>query len=129
MAYLGQHQSKEGMPSSTLEFIAGERLYMWHAFFGMSSCANDINVLNTSTVQNKIANGTFRLTTEYFINVTTHHIAYLLADGIYPKCSCFVQTVSHLAMKKEKVMARFEEAARDDAKKLFNVIQAKLNII
>eukprot|EP00171_Calliarthron_tuberculosum_P007479 IDg7479t1 len=55
----GQYQGKEGVPTVTLEAIADDRLYIWHMFFGMSGCNNDINVVEASTLCNKIASGEY----------------------------------------------------------------------
>ena len=40
-----------------LEAVADQETWIWHAFFGMSGSLNDINVVNRSSLMNKIANG------------------------------------------------------------------------
>ena len=124
-AYRGRYQGKEGVPALKLECIADDQLYIWHAFFGMPGCANDINVLNASTLQNQIADGTYPPSMKYKISGTMRNILYWLADGIYPKWPCFVQTVSHPTTMKEKLMAASQESARKDVERAFGVLQAK----
>ena len=54
---------------------------------------------------------------------------YWLADEIYPKWPCFVQTVTHPVSKKDNLMATRQEAARKDVERAFGVLQAKWNVL
>ena len=47
---------KTKTPTIQLEACADERLYIWHAFFGMPGSSNDINVLRQSRVCLRKAN-------------------------------------------------------------------------
>ena len=40
-----------------LEAVADKDLWIWHAFFGMAGTHNDINVLECSTVFNRLSEG------------------------------------------------------------------------
>ena len=66
-AHHGQYQGKEGVAAMTLEAIADDRLWIWHMFFGMPGCANDINVLDASPLSNKMAEGKYPLPVEYVL--------------------------------------------------------------
>ena len=128
-AYHGQYKGKEGVAAVTLECIADDQLWIWHLFFGMPGSANDINVLESSTLSKKIANGPYPVLIEYEVAGETRYMPYWLADGIYPNWSCFVQTVSHPVTKKETQMATCQEAARKDVERAFGVLQGKWHII
>ena len=93
-AHHGQFQGKEGTPVLILEANADDSLWIWHSFFGMPGCANDINVLNASSLCNKIADGSYPPPLQYKTAGETRNVPYWLADGIYPRWPCFVQTVT-----------------------------------
>jgi hypothetical protein len=50
IAWQGQFQDKDGARSVILEAIADQSLWIWHAFFGLPSGNNDINVLDRSSM-------------------------------------------------------------------------------
>lgn len=128
-AHHGHYQGKEGVPAMTLECIADDQLWIWHMFLVMPGSANDINVLDSSTLSNKIANGTYPLAIEYEIGGETRSIPCWLADGIYPTWACFVQTVLPPISEKETLMATCQEAARKDVERSSEVLQAIWHII
>ena len=128
-AYHGQYEGKEGEPALTLEIIADDTLWIWHAFFGMPGCANDINVLEASTLSNKIADCTYPPPVRFEVNGESRKVPYWLADGIYPKWPCFLQTFLEPVTRKEKLLASSQEAMRKDAERAFGVLQAKFHIV
>ncbi|CDF35965.1 unnamed protein product [Chondrus crispus] len=128
-AWHGQYQRKEGVAAVTLEVIADHSLWIWHAFFGMPGCNNDINVLDASPLLNNIANGSYPPPVEYNLMENVRNIPYWLVDGIYPKWPVFVHTLSEPLTEKEKCMTRNQEAARKDVERAFGVLQSKWNII
>lgn len=81
--YLRPHKGKEKLPTITMEAIADERLYIWHAFFGNAVCKNDLTVLDASPLISSIANATYPLPCEYRIMDEVSSKPYWLADGIY----------------------------------------------
>eukprot|EP00171_Calliarthron_tuberculosum_P021688 IDg21688t1 len=83
----GQYHRKEGVPTVTLEAIADDRLYIWHIFFGMSRCNNDINVVEASTLRNKIANGEYPSAVEYRPGGGGMHDAVLVGRWNIPEDS------------------------------------------
>jgi hypothetical protein len=78
---------------SLVEAIVTKDLWIWHAFIGLLSSLNDINVIDHPT-----------LMVHYFRNVAQHakftmnyhayHMCYLLVDGIYHDWIVFQNTIS-----------------------------------
>jgi len=76
-----------------VEAIVTKDLWIWHAFIGLLSSLNDINVIDHPT-----------LMVHYFRNVAQHakftmnyhayHMCYLLVDGIYHDWIVFQNTIS-----------------------------------
>lgn len=128
-AFHGQYRGKEGVPAMKLEALADSSLWFWHVFFGMPGVAIDINVLHASTLTNKIPDGTYPTAIEYIIANEKGSIPYWLADGIYPNCPMFLQTIIEHATKKEKLLAQCQEGRRKDVEREFGVLQAKWNIL
>ena len=62
-------------------------------------------------------------------NGKTYPRYYLLADGIYPQWSCFVQTIHELQGEKHSYFAQMQEGARKDVERCFGVLQARWAII
>ena len=54
---------------------------------------------------------------------------YLLADGIYPKWTIFVQTIHDPQGEKRQYYAKMQEAARKDVERCFGVLQSRWGII
>ena len=128
-AHHGQFQGNEGIPALTLEVIADDTLWIWLSFFGKPDCANDINVLNASSLCKKIADGSYPPPLQYTIASETRNVPYWLADGIYPRWPCFIQIVTHPVTQKDKIMAHFQEVARKDEEHAFGVLQSKWHAI
>ena len=98
----------------TLEAVADESLWIWHAFFGMPGCLNDINVVEASPLSEKISNGTYAPPVEYLINGIRINKPYWLCDGIYRKWLVFSETIKSPATQKQNLFAKLQEAARKD---------------
>ena len=105
-----------------------EDLHIWHVFFGLPGSNNDLNVLQRSLLvdnmlHSKAKNDTFE------INGCAYNRYYLLIDSIYPKWSCFVQSI-HLPLDaKSAYFASQQEVVRKDVEHYFGVLQAKFAII
>ena len=54
---------------------------------------------------------------------------YLLADGIYPKWSIFVQSIKDPQGEKKKHFANKHEASRKDVERCFEVFKARWSIL
>lgn len=88
-----QHRGKEKVPAITMKAIADDRLYIWHAFFGVEGCNNDLTVLEASPLISMISNGTYPFPMEYTVGRTRRDKLYWLIDSIYPKYPCFLHSI------------------------------------
>ena len=70
-------------PTIILEVVASQDLWIWHAFFGLLSSLNDMNVLDRSPVFTLLANG-HAPPANYIFNGHEYRMRYYLVDGIYP---------------------------------------------
>ena len=91
-AWQGMYTGHCHEPTIILEAVESQDLWIWHAFFGLTSSLNDINVLDRSPVFTLLANG-HAPPVNYIINGHEYRMRYYLADGIYPNWSTFVKTI------------------------------------
>jgi hypothetical protein len=128
VAWQGQYNDKDKNRSIILEAVADQSLHIWHAFFGLPGSNNDLNVLDRSPlVRNLLASPAEGIS--FMVNNTQYPRYYLLADGIYPKWSIFVQTIHNPQGKKRQHFATVQEAVRKDVERAFGVLQARFAII
>ncbi|XP_056864037.1 uncharacterized protein LOC108850278 [Raphanus sativus] len=127
-AWTGQFAGRSGSPTIILEAVADYDLWIWDAFFGMPGSNNDINVLNSSNLFSKLAQG-IAPPANYTIQGQEYNMDYYLADGIYPKWSTIVQTISDPQGPKKKLFAARQESCRKDVERAFGVLQAKFAIV
>jgi hypothetical protein len=129
VAWKGQFcRGDHGKPTIMLEAVASQDLWIWHAFFGVASSNNDINVLNQSNVFNDILEGQTP-TVQYIVNSHPYNMGYYLADGIYPEWATFVKTIPMPLGEKRKLFAQHQESARKDVERAFGVLQSRFAII
>lgn len=84
VAWRGQYEGKERKTTVTLEAIADDKFWIWHAFFGTPPSENDINVLETSPLLNQIADGSFPSNVSHLLNGKKREVPYFVCDGVYP---------------------------------------------
>ena len=65
----------------------------------------------------------------FVVNGTEYNKYYLLADGIYPPWSCFVQTIHMAHDEKRGYFSQRQEVVRKDVEQCFGVLQARFAII
>lgn len=128
-AYHGQFKGKEKVPTVTLEAICDQSLWIWHAFFGLPGCLNDINVVEASPLTQKIVSGEYPPPVEYRINGVRRNKPYWLCDSIYPKWPMFIGTISAAISRKHKLFTSIQESARKDIERAFGVLQAMWHMI
>ncbi|GKE36984.1 ALP1-like protein isoform X1 [Tanacetum coccineum] len=88
------HEEKHGFPGmlGSLDSVASQDLWIWHAFFGVAGSNNDINVLYQSPLFNDLKTG--RAPEIPFVaNGVTYPSGYYLVDGIYPELAPLVKTI------------------------------------
>jgi hypothetical protein len=65
----------------------------------------------------------------FFVNGFMYPRFYLLVDGIYPKWSCFVQTIHEPQDEKRFHFAMMQKFTRKDVERAFGVLQSRFAII
>ncbi|KAF8410951.1 hypothetical protein HHK36_003488 [Tetracentron sinense] len=127
-AWTGQYSGRHGSPTIILEAVASYDLWIWHAYFGLSSSNNDINVLQSSNLFVNLTQG-IAPPAHYTIQGTEYNVGYYLADGIYPKWSTLVQTISQPQGRKKQYFAMMQETYRKDVERAFGVLQSRFAIV
>uniref|UniRef100_A0A0D3A0T3 DDE Tnp4 domain-containing protein n=1 Tax=Brassica oleracea var. oleracea TaxID=109376 RepID=A0A0D3A0T3_BRAOL len=126
-AWKGQYTRGSGKPTIVLEAVASQDLWIWHAFFGPPGTLNDINVLDRSPVFDDILQGRAP-SVQYVVNGHQYDLAYYLTDGIYPKWSTFIQSISNPQGPEAELFAKVQESTRKDVERAFGVLQARFAI-
>ncbi|XP_059454991.1 uncharacterized protein LOC132185204 [Corylus avellana] len=127
-AWKDMFSSRRHEPTTILEGVASQDLWVWHAFFGLPGSNNDINVLEQSSMLSEFAEGCAP-PANYSINGHNYKMRYYLANGIYLQWSTFVKTISCPQGKKAKQFAAAQESTRKDMERAFGVLQAQFAII
>jgi hypothetical protein len=97
---------------------------IWHAFFGLPNGNNDLNVLDHSPLVCKLVEGNTN-SVGFWVNENMDEKYYLLTDDIYPKWSCFVQSLQDPEDQKESNFSGAQESARKNVERYFGVIQVR----
>ena len=92
-------------------------------FLGLPESHNDINVLERSFIFYELTQGRAPQV-NYSINGHNYTMRYYPADGIYPKWSTFVKTISAPQGAKKRHFAAVQESTRKDVERAFGVLQA-----
>ena len=64
-----------------LEAVASKDGWIWHAYFGLPSSLNDINVLQRSPLFDELIYG-YTTPVEFTVNSHEYNIGYYFADGM-----------------------------------------------
>ena len=97
-AWKGMYSCGTGKPTIVLEAVASYDLWIWHAFFGAPGTMNDLNILDRSPVFDDVING-IAPQVNYYVNGKEYHLAYYLADGIYPNGQLLFNLSGYLKLK------------------------------
>ncbi|GKD87080.1 zinc finger, CCHC-type containing protein [Tanacetum coccineum] len=109
-------------PTLMLEVVVDQKLWIWHAYFGVPRVNNDLNVLYGSPLfDDEIADRAPEC--PFVVNGHTYRKGYYLADDIYPAWSTFVKTFSVVRDEKTLKFKRVQEAARKYIERAFRVLQ------
>ncbi|GKE41825.1 ALP1-like protein isoform X1 [Tanacetum coccineum] len=112
------HKNKLGFPRPfiLLEAVASQDLWIWHAFFGVASLNNDVNVLRQSPILNDLK---VRKAPEvpFVANDVTYKWGYYLTNGIYPEWAVLMKSISQSGSNDVKRIRykQAHEAARKDS--------------
>lgn len=87
-----------------LEAVVSQDLWIWYAFFGVSSSNNAINMLNQSNVFNDDLQRQAPKV-RYRVNHTKYNNGYYLSNGVYPKCATFVKSIVMIQGNTRKLFA------------------------
>jgi len=128
LEWQGEYKGYMEEPTISLEVVASNDLWIWHALFGMSGSHNDINVLHWSPLFAKLAEGRAP-EVNYTINGHDYTMDYYLADGIYPSWATLVKSISQPMGNKNKYFAKAQEATRKDVERAFGVLQSRSAIV
>uniref|UniRef100_A0A0D3ARL8 Uncharacterized protein n=1 Tax=Brassica oleracea var. oleracea TaxID=109376 RepID=A0A0D3ARL8_BRAOL len=88
---------------------------------------NDLNVLDRSPLFDDLLEGRAPRV-RYMVNNHMYKLAYYLTDGIYPKWSTFIQSITLLQSPKQQLFAQVQESIRKDVERAFGVLQAYIYI-
>ena len=131
----GQHHNpKDGkLATIKVEGWCDMDLYMWHWFVGRPGTTNDKTMMRFSPLFIYIFNHTYdmNLPVPYRIhdNAVLRTLAYLLADGIYPRFPILVLPAHQADEINEIVYTKRQEGRRKDIERGFGVIKARFKIL
>ncbi|XP_021766673.1 uncharacterized protein LOC110731148 [Chenopodium quinoa] len=128
MARKAQYSGRNKNATLVLEAVADQDLWIWHAFFGISGSCNDLNILYRSPVFDDVLQGRAP-PINFSVNGHEYNLGYYLTNGIYPDWATFIQGFSHPQIKKHKLFADKQAAARKDVERAFGVLQARFEIL
>ena len=66
---------------------------------------------------------------QYQVNGHHYGLPYYLTDGIYPRWSTFIQSISNPQSPEEQLFAKVQESTRKDVERAFGVLQARFAIV
>jgi hypothetical protein len=97
-------------------------------YFGLPGGNNDINVLDRSPMLSDLLQGPDNGLT-FQVNGHEYSRYYLLADGIYPQWSCFLQPILAPQGEKREHHTKMQSGARKDVECAFRVLRARWEVV
>ena len=128
-AWQGSCVGRSKHPTIVLESICDYNLWFWHGAYGFAGSMNDINILDSSPLLSSWVDGSFQQKEElagvvpFYIGEEEFDRLFVLADGIYPRFSRFVKTISQPSTDGEKRFVAWQESKRKDVERVFGVLQ------
>ncbi|XP_026396050.1 uncharacterized protein LOC113290680 [Papaver somniferum] len=109
--------------------IFGGRIVQQHGKVRSVGSNNDLNVLAQSPLFDKMVNG-LAAPCNYRINGHSYDKGYYLADNIYPRLSCIVQSFKILLPNQpvKSLFNKYQQAKRKDVERAFGTLQNKFQI-
>jgi hypothetical protein len=127
-AWQGAYQDRSKHRSCILEAVCDKSLRIWWAFFGLPGSLSDLNIVDRSPMMDKLLTGPLSQQ-NFTVNGRTYHRIYLLADGIYPSWTTFIQSISQPQSEMFCHFASMQEGCRKDIERCFGVLQSKFAIV
>lgn len=93
--YRWQYKGKEKVLTVTMTAIVDDPHYIWHAFFGIAGCNNDLTMMDASSLISMIAGAIYSVPCD-FSRWGFNKQAVLVGDEIYSKCPCFLHSIHNL---------------------------------
>ncbi|XP_022003799.1 uncharacterized protein LOC110901268 [Helianthus annuus] len=122
-AWKGQHhRGDHNSPTTILQAVASQDLWIWHAYFGMAGANNDIAVLMSSNLFDDVIDEV-EPDTSLYANDVEYKYGYYLTDGIYPEWATLVKTLSCPDDEKRLYFKKKQESARKDIERAFGVLK------
>lgn len=107
--------------------------YFWSTAFGYPGALNDLNVLDRSPLLRQMVDGSLEKLEKshvpYNIAGEEFNQLYILGDGIYPRYSRFVKSISCPLTAEEKKFAEWHEASRKDVERAFGLLKGVFHIL
>lgn len=127
----GQFKGKEGKPTIVLEGMADYNLWIWHAQVGYPGTLNDINILQTSALIDRLLSNEWCMTVNQKFSIGGEEFDHylILVDGIYPLLDRFVKTISHPTSPQEAYFAKWQELFRKLIERAFGVFFLKFQYL
>nr|GEV33255.1 hypothetical protein [Tanacetum cinerariifolium] len=114
------HEQKHGLPGmlGSIDSVADQKLWIWHAYFRVPWENNDLNVLYGSLLfDDELADRAPEC--PFVVNGYTYRKAYYLADGIYPTCNTLRVCLAKATVAGTGNRAVDEDGDEDYEKRLF----------
>ncbi|CAM8947365.1 unnamed protein product [Rhodiola kirilowii] len=127
-AWQGAYSGRSHRPTIILEAVASYDTWIWHSFIGVPGAQNDLNVLYKSDIFDSYLEG-YCPEVAYKVNGNTYENTYYLADGIYPRYSSFVKTISNPQNDAESLFSKKQESYRKDVERCFGILQSRWAIV
>ncbi|MCU0336748.1 MAG: transposase, partial [Sediminibacterium sp.] len=131
VAWQGQFQGKDKIPTVVLEAVADYNLWFWHASFGYAGTLNDINIWEQSPLLTSLLDGTFSkfIDFEFELGGKVLNTLWFLVDGIYPEIARFAKTLEEAVGEDRKIYVRWQEGCRKSIERAFGVLQRKFQVL
>ncbi|CAM8934379.1 unnamed protein product [Rhodiola kirilowii] len=127
-AWQGAYSGRSHRPTIILEAVASYDTWIWHSFIGVPGAQNGLNVLYKSDIFDSYLEG-YCPEVAYKVNGNTYENTYYLADGIYPRYSSFVKTISNPQNDAESLFSKKQESYRKDVERCFGILQSRWAIV
>ncbi|XP_071688719.1 protein ALP1-like [Rutidosis leptorrhynchoides] len=126
--YLRRDHEEACHPTIVLEAVASYDTWIWHTFFGVAGANNDVNVLNQSSLFDDIKNRNAPVA-PFTVNGNDYLNGYYLVDEIYPDWATLMKAYSTPTDEPRAKFKQFQESARKDVERTFDVLQGRFHIL